>query len=92
MIPAMMLGPGRWTVLGSLPRVAHQTHSHLVHKLKATTDVITEPVSTCFISSGVDMMEQIPNPYFLQLLSCCCCSGLLLCSQEGQNLLTEGFF
>lgn len=57
MIPVVMLSPGGGTVLGSLPWVAHQTRSPLVHKRKATTDVITEPAPTCFINSGVDMME-----------------------------------
>ena len=83
------LCPGEGTVLGSLPQGAHQTCSPLVQKHKATADLATEltivasPDLFYQFYSGYDGIN--PKPLFSTAVEYCCCSGLLLCSQAGQN-------
>lgn len=96
MTPGTMLCPGEGTVLGSLPQDAHQTRVPSVQKHKATIDLATElttgasPDLFYQFWSGYDRIN--PKPLFSTAVEYRCCSGLLLCSQAGQNLLMEGFF
>jgi len=65
-------------------------------KHQATTDLASELTTVASLDlfypfwSGYDGIN--PNPFFSMAVEHRCCSGLLLCSQAGHNLLTEGLF